>query len=48
VFDYIKGGDDLVEFFDDFSSVSKDAVVSVLEMAKSTLTTKKVLHENFA
>ena len=48
LFDYIEGGEDLVEFLDDFPSVSKDAAVSVLEMAKRTLTTEKVLHENFA
>lgn len=48
LFDYIEGGDDLEEFLDDFPSVSKDAAVAVLEMAKKSLTTQKVLHENFA
>jgi len=48
LFDYIEGGEDLIEFLDDFPSVSKDAAVAVLEMAKRTLTTEKVLHENFA
>ncbi|WP_207632601.1 DUF433 domain-containing protein [Foetidibacter luteolus] len=48
LFDYIEGGDDLNEFLDDFPSVSKQAAVAVLEMAKHTLTTEKVLHENFA
>jgi uncharacterized protein (DUF433 family) len=48
LFDYIEGGEDLAEFLDDFPSVSKDAAVAVLEMAKLTLTTEKVLHENFA
>ena len=48
LFDYIEGGEDLTEFLDDFPSVSKDAAVAVLEMAKRTLTTEKVLHENFA
>lgn len=48
LFDYIEGGQDLSEFLDDFPSVSKSAVVAVLEMAKRTLTTEKVLHENFA
>ena len=48
LFDYIEGGEDLAEFLDDFPSVSKDAAVAVLEMAKRTLTTEKVLHENFA
>jgi uncharacterized protein (DUF433 family) len=48
LFDYIEGGDDLKEFLDDFPSVTKEAAVSVLEMAKRTLTTEKGLHENFA
>lgn len=46
--DYIEGGEDLGEFLDDFPSVSKNAAVAVLEMAKRTLTTEKALHENFA
>lgn len=48
LFDYIEGGEDLIEFLDDFPSVTKEIAVAVLEMAKRTLTTKKVLHENFA
>ena len=48
LFDYIEGGEDLTEFLDDFPSVSKDAAVAVLEMAKRSLTSEKVLHENFA
>jgi uncharacterized protein (DUF433 family) len=48
LFDYIEGGEDLTEFLDDFPSVSKEAAVAVLEMAKRTLTTEKWLHENFA
>jgi uncharacterized protein (DUF433 family) len=48
LFDYIEGGEDLTEFLDDFPSVSKDAAIAVLEMARRTLTTEKVLHENFA
>lgn len=48
LFDYIEGGEDLTEFLDDFPSVSKDAAVAVLKMAKRSLTTEKVLHENFA
>lgn len=48
LFDYIEGGEDLAEFLDDFTSVSKNAAVAVLEMAKRTLTTEKALHENFA
>jgi len=48
LFDYIEGGEDLAEFLDDFPSVSKEAALAVLEMAKQTLTSEKMLHENFA
>ncbi len=48
LFDYIEGGDDLNEFLDDYPSVSKEAAIQVLEMAKKSLTTEKMLHENFA
>jgi len=48
LFDYIEGGENLTEFLDDFPSVSKAAAVAVLEMAKKSITTEKVLHENFA
>ncbi len=48
LFDYIEGGEDLSEFLDDFPSVFKEAALSVLEMAKKSLTSEKVLHENFA
>lgn len=48
LFDYIEGGDDLSEFLDDFPSVTKEAALSVLKMAKQSLTSEKHLHENFA
>ncbi len=48
LFEYIEGGDDLNEFLDDYPAISKEAVIQVLEMAKKTLTTEKMLHENFA
>ncbi len=48
LFHYIEGGEDLAEFLDDFPSVSKEAALAVLEMAKKTLTSEKMLHENFA
>jgi len=47
LFDYIEGGDDLSEFLDDFPTVSKESALAVLEMAKKSLTSEKVLHENF-
>jgi uncharacterized protein (DUF433 family) len=48
LFDYMEGGDDLSEFLDDFPSVSKEAAIAVLEMARLSLTSEKMLHENFA
>jgi len=48
LFDYIEGGDDLNEILDDYPSVSREAAIQVLQMAKKTLTTEKMLHENFA
>ncbi len=48
LFDYIEGGDDLSEFLDDFPSVSREAAISLLQMAKKTLTSEKLLNENFA
>jgi uncharacterized protein (DUF433 family) len=48
LFDYIEGGDDLSEFLEDFPSVSREAAVALLQMAKKTLTSEKLLNENFA
>ena len=48
LFDYIEGGDDLNEFLDDYPGVSKELAIQVLEMAKKSLTTEKMLDENFA
>jgi uncharacterized protein (DUF433 family) len=48
LFDYLEGGETLLEFLDDFPSVSKAAAIAVLEMAKHTLITEKLLNENFA
>ena len=48
LFDYIEGGDPLEEFLDDFPTVTREHAIQVLEMAKKTMTTEKVLHENFA
>jgi len=48
IFDYLEGGDDLEMFLEDFPSVTKTAAINVLEMAKTSLTSEKVLHENFA
>jgi uncharacterized protein (DUF433 family) len=48
LFDYIEGGDDLSEFLDDFPSVTEQMAIAVLEMAKKTITSEKLLYENFA
>ena len=48
LFDYIEGGEDITEFIDDFPSISRESAVAVLEIAKKSLTTEKMLHENFA
>ncbi len=48
LFDYIEGGDDLNDFQEDYPTVSKESVMQVLEMAKKSLTTEKMLDENFA
>lgn len=48
LFDYIEGGDDLNEFLDDYPTIPKEAAIQVLNMAKQTLTTEKMLNENFA
>lgn len=48
LFDYLEGGDSLEEFLDDYPSVKKADALNVLEMARQTLTSEKILHENFA
>ena len=48
LFDYIEGGDKIEDFLDDYPSVNITQVIDVLEMAKKTMTTEKMLHENFA
>ena len=48
LFDYIQTGETLDEFLENFPSVRKEHAIQVLEMAKTTLTTQKILHDNFA
>jgi len=48
LFDYIEGGDSVDEFLDDYPTVTKDLVVQVLELAKKTITTEKLLNENYS
>jgi uncharacterized protein (DUF433 family) len=48
LFDYLSTGETLDEFLENFPSVKKETALLLLEMAKKTLTSEKVLHENFA
>ena len=48
LFDYIESGETLNEFLENFPSVNKELAIQVLEMASKTLTSEKVLNENFA
>jgi uncharacterized protein (DUF433 family) len=48
LFDYIETGETIDEFLYNFPSVKKDFAIQVLEMARKTLTTEKMLNENFA
>ncbi|MCW3091264.1 MAG: hypothetical protein JWP81_2333 [Ferruginibacter sp.] len=47
LFDYIETGETLDEFLDNFPSVKKELAIQVLEMASKTLTSEKILNENF-
>ena len=44
IFDYLKGGDDIIMFLKDFPSVTKTAAISILEMASTSIAFEKVLH----
>ena len=48
LFDYIETGETIDEFLENFPSVKKKFAIQVLEMASKTLTSEKVLNENFA
>jgi len=48
LFDYIETGETLNEFLENFPSVKKDYAIQVLEMARKSITTEKILNENFA
>lgn len=47
LFDWLINGDSVGDFIDDFDSVSKEAAVSVLEMASRLLTSPQVLQKYF-
>ena len=45
LFDYLKGGDSLGEFLEDFPSVSKEQAVKILEFTGNVLTFNNLKHE---
>ncbi len=48
LFDYIETGETLNEFLENFPSVNKKFAIQVLQMAEKSITTEKILNENFA
>lgn len=48
LFDYIETGETLDEFLENFPSVNKEFAIRVLQMAGKTITSEKILDENFA
>lgn len=48
LFDYIGTGETLDEFLENFPSVNKESAIGVLRMAERSITTEKILDENFA
>lgn len=48
LFDYIGTGETLNEFLENFPSVKKESAIQVLQMAEKSITTEKILCENFA
>lgn len=45
LFDYLKGGDSLDDFLDDFPSVSRDHAVAILDFAENVTTLRDLRHE---
>ncbi|MCW3110591.1 MAG: hypothetical protein JWQ09_5097 [Segetibacter sp.] len=49
LFDYLETGESIDYFLDDFSGVTREQVVGILEMSQKLLeTSSNILHENFA
>lgn len=48
LFQFIKSGETLDEFLENFPTVKKEFALQVLDMAIQTITSKQVLNENFA
>ena len=47
LFDFIETGETLDEFLENFPSVKRELAKPVLEMVSKTVTSEKILHENF-
>ncbi len=47
LFDYIESGETLDEFLENFPSVNREFTIQVLKMAGKSITTEKILDENF-
>jgi uncharacterized protein (DUF433 family) len=47
LFDYLEAGQTIDEFLEDFPSVHREQVLTLLENAEIILTSKKILDENF-
>jgi uncharacterized protein (DUF433 family) len=48
LFDYIGTEETLDEFLENFPSVKKEFAIEVLQMAGKSITSEKILNENFA
>jgi uncharacterized protein (DUF433 family) len=49
LFDYIKTGESIDYFLEDFGSVKREQVIKLLEMSKNLLeSSSNILHENLA
>lgn len=45
LFDYLKGGDSLEDFLEDFPSVQKEQALKVLDFAEHTITFNELIHD---
>lgn len=45
LFDYLKGGDSLEDFLEDFPSVQKKQALKVLDFAEHTITFNELIHD---
>lgn len=48
LFDYIESGDTINEFLENFPTVKREQAIEVLEIARKTISSKKILNEDIA